>query len=187
MNMKTSSPSKRNFCDCIKFGFTIVEMLVVIAVISIIMAIALPPLHRWIVRYKVNQETAVIYNTLTEMRFRSLAGKNGRFWGASFTTNSMTTFSWNDKNFDGLVTSDEQETLSTYNLNYALVSSPALLWFDSRGIARRATGGFYIQTIQINTSVLPSGLSTYDCIAISANRIREGKYDSNKSPKCTIK
>ncbi|NOZ84062.1 MAG: prepilin-type N-terminal cleavage/methylation domain-containing protein [Epsilonproteobacteria bacterium] len=175
MNIKTSLSSKKDFCDCIKSGFTIVEVLIVVAVILITMAIALPPLHRWIVRYKVNQETATIYNTLTEMRFRSLAGKNGKFWGASFTTNSMTTFSWNDKNFDGLVTSDEEKTLSTYNLNYALVSSPALLWFDSRGVARRKTGGFYIQTIQIDTSGLPNSLDSYDCIAISANRIREGK------------
>jgi len=175
MNIKTSLSSKRNFCDCIKFGFTIVEMLVVIAVILIIMAIALPPLHKWIVRYRVNQETAYIYNTLTEMRFRSLASKNGKFWGVSFTTNSMTTFSWNDKNFDGLVTSDEQETLSTYNLNYALVSSPHLLWFDSRGVTRRKTGGFYIQTIKISTSGLPNGLDAYDCIVVSANRIREGR------------
>ncbi len=157
-------------------GFTLIEMLIVITITVIIMAVALPPLHRWIVRYNVNKQTATIYNALTEMRFRSLAHKDGKLWGASFTAKSMTTFSWNDKNFDGQVTSDEEESFATYNMNYALTSSPALLWFDDRGIARRKTGGFYIQTIQINTSVLPAGFSAYDCIAISANRIREGRW-----------
>lgn len=158
-------------------GFTLIEMLIVITITVIIMAIALPPLHRWIVRYNVNKQTATIYNTLTQMRFRSLAHKDGKLWGASFTAKSMTTFSWNDKNFDGQVTSDEEESLATYNMNYALTSSPALLWFDGRGITRRGnSGAFYIQTIHVDTSNLAAGLDAYDCIAIHANRIREGRW-----------
>ncbi len=154
-------------------GFTLIEMMIVIAIAAIIMAVALPPLHRWIVRYDVNKQTATIYNALTEMRFRSLAHEDGKLWGASFTINSMTTFSWNDKNFDGLVTSNEEESLATYNMNYAFTSSPALLWFDGRGITR---GGKIGQTIRVDTSNLASGLDAYDCIAIHANRIREGKW-----------
>ncbi len=156
-------------------GFTLIEMLIVITITVIIMAVALPPLHRWIVRYDVNKQTATIYNALTEMRFRSLAHKGGKLWGASFTINSMTTFSWNDKNFDGLVTSNEEESLATYNMNYAFTSSPALLWFDSRGITRGERGKIG-QTIRVDTSNLASGLDAYDCIAIHANRIREGKW-----------
>ncbi len=182
-NMKNKDAGLRK-----RIGFTLIEMMIVIAIGSIVMVIALPPLHRWVVRYNVNKETADIYNTLTEMRFRSLAHKDGKLWGASFTTNSMTTFSWNDKNFDGLVTSNEQETLSTYSFNYTLTSSPALLWFDDRGITRRGkTGAFYIQTIHVDTSNLPAGLDAYDCIAIHANRIREGKYNATSTPKCTVK
>ncbi len=157
-------------------GFTLIEMMIVIAIAAIIMAVALPPLHRWIVRYDVNKQTATIYNALTEMRFRSLAHKGGKLWGASFTINSMTTFSWNDKNFDGLVTSNEEESLATYNMNYAFTSSPALLWFDGRGTRRGEVEVQQTQTIHIDTSNLASGLDAYDCIAIHANRIREGKW-----------
>ncbi len=164
-------------------GFTLIEMMIVIAIAAIIMAVALPPLHRWIVRYDVNKQTATIYNALTEMRFRSLAHEDGKLWGASFTTNSMTTFSWNDKNFDGLVTSNEEKSLATYNMNYAFTSSPALLWFDGRGITRERKIG---QTIHVDTSNLPAGLDAYDCIAIHVNRIREGKYNAI-STKCIVK
>jgi len=160
-------------------GFTLVEMLVVISIAVIIMAIALPPLHRWLIRYKVNQETATIYNALTEMRFRSLAHKNGKLWGASFNTNSMSTFSWSDKNFDGQVSSDEETPLATYSLDYTLAAGfPTLIWFDSRGIIRQSNGIQGNATITISSSNLPAGLDAYNCIAISANRIREGKLSS---------
>ncbi len=139
------------------------------------MAVALPPLHRWIVRYDVNKQTATIYNALTEMRFRSLAHKDGKLWGASFTTKSMTTFSWNE------VKNVSTPASPPYKLNYNIfkggktgspTTPPALLWFDGRGITRGGIG----QTIRVDTSNLASGLDAYDCIAIHANRIREGKW-----------
>ncbi len=45
-------------------GFTLIELIIVVAIIAILLAIAIPPLNKWRIRYYIESDTKAIYGLL---------------------------------------------------------------------------------------------------------------------------
>ena len=167
-----------------RLGFSLIELLVVVAIIIILLAIAIPQLSKYIKKYNVEKEITMIYGDLSAQRFKSM--NTGIPHGIRFDNSKQyTTFTFNDKNynlvFDGV--SEEADAKSvTLKYEYSLKgpSGETVILFDKSGMARTKIWGLGNCTIYINYS------TRYNCIAVSNSRIKMGVWDESKS-KCQVK
>ncbi len=162
-----------------RLGFSLIELLVVVAIIIILLAIAIPQLSKYIKKYNVEKEITMIYGDLSAQRFKSM--NTGMPHGIRFDNSKQyTTFTFNDKNYnlvyDGV--SEEADTKSV-TLKYSLdgPNSGTVILFDKSGMARTKNWGLGNCTIYINSP------ARYNCIAVSNSRIKMGVWDG----KCEVK
>jgi prepilin-type N-terminal cleavage/methylation domain-containing protein len=67
-----------------KNGFTLVELLIVIALVVLIMALAVPFGVEFLQEQRIEEETATLANNLKAAQTRAMAGKNDSAWGIKF-------------------------------------------------------------------------------------------------------
>ena len=162
------------------FGFSLIELVVVVVIMSVLLSIAIPNLIKYIKKYRIESEINTLYANMVEQRFQSM--KSGVPHGVVFdSTSKYTLFEFEDKNynlvFDGI---DEERGKKSVDIPYPFNSDVVgkVVMFDSAGIARKEDWGLCSLTIYVNS---PAG---YNCIAISASRIKMGVWDGSN---CKIK
>ncbi len=161
-------------------GFTLLELLIMITILTIILSIGVPNLTAYIRKYKAENEITSLYSVLTNQRFKSM--NTGIPHGVYFDNyKKYTIFTFNDVNynlkFDGV---SEEKDKKSVDLKYAL-SNPApgaVILFDENGMARNKNWALGNFTIYLN---IPA---RYNCIAVSTSRIAMGEWDGNR---CKVK
>ncbi len=151
-------------------GFTLIETIMVLAVLGIIMAIATPSFSKWKEKHQINGQAQKVYFDL--MLARTSAVKNNNIVRVTFNTTSHTYTIHDDTNDDGI--QDSGETVKSAalenDINFAYntgiididentVTAPAsfggsqTVTFDSRGQASASGSVFLLHTNDIaNTS-----------------------------------
>lgn len=146
-------------------GFTLIELMVVIAIMAILASIAVMSFSRWTASYGIEKATKEIYAVL--MKARNDANNTNTEYLVTFAAHEVQEGpdANGDNAIDGTpVTLDYPD----YTVNFAL--TPII--FDRRGLAD--TGGVDNQTISI-TSAMAGINPAVDCIVVSATRINMGK------------
>lgn len=148
-------------------GFSLVELLTVIAIIGIVLAIATMNFKQWNDKYTVESYTKEIYSIL--MRARNDAANTNTQVRVTLAANLVTTHQ--DADGDGVVDAGEPTTTKPYPsfvLNSTVLGGlPTTIIFDRRGM----TGNQ--QTLSV-TGYSPNASPGVDCIAVAATRINIG-------------
>lgn len=159
------NPFRKNNFWAERHGFTLVELLVVIAMMAILSSLAVMGFSSWRAKYGVESAAKEIYATL--MKARSDAATTNTPYLVTFAAHQVQAGpdADGDNAIDGTpVTLD----YANYTVNFALTP----ISFDRRGLAD--TGGVDNQTVSITSSA--SGIMpAVDCVVISATRINLGK------------
>ena len=161
-----------------KSGFTLVELMVVVAIIGIILTIATMNFTQWNDKYTVESYTKQIYSIL--MKARNDAANTNIQNLVTLTANQVTTLQ--DATGNGVADPGEPTTTNPYP-RFVIKSNiagglPATIIFDRRGITNN------IQTISIPVRSVtdPAGYSPnaspgVDCIVVATTRINMGRWD----------
>jgi len=144
-------------------GFTLVELMIVVAIVGIIMAIAIMNLTQTNDRFTVESYTKEIYSTL--MRARNDAANSNIQVSVTLAANQVTTYQ--DVNGNGVADPNETTTKSYPRFTILFATSPII--FDRKGITTAVTN----QTISI-TGYSANAKPQVDCIAVAQTRINMG-------------
>lgn len=145
-------------------GFTLVELMIVVAIIGIVLAVATMNIKQWNDKYTVESYTKEIHSIL--MKARNDAANTNTQVRVTLAANLVTTYQ--DVNGNAVVDPGETTTKPyqqfTINSNLGL---PETIVFDRRGMTAD------IQTISI-TGYSPNASPGVDCIAVAVTRINMG-------------
>ncbi len=144
-------------------AFTLLELLIVIAIAVVIMSIATLVFSRMSRQYQVESNLKEIYATL--MRERNSASTTNIPSTITFAANSITVTK--DLNQDGDTLDAGEQSASNYSgFTIQIPNSPVV--FDRRGLS------------SVNTTMRLTGyggdISPLDCLVISATRINMGRW-----------
>lgn len=158
-------------------GFSVIEMMVVIAIIGILAAMAIPNWNRMMEKYKVEDETKRLYGEL--MLVRAQAMQTNRLGFVTITSPTTTTRRVNtyldtapttSMSGDGALDTASDKNLSSMTTAHAIdvtgITGVSPYTFGNDGLAT------FSGTIRLISTVSPD----YDCISIAPTRIRMGQY-----------
>lgn len=165
-------------------GVTIIELLVVMAIIALLAAIAVPNVSEFVRRNRIQNQTRRIYADLSSMRMMAMNTNRVHFMQFGLANNAYRVLE--DTNGDGLPSATTVDTVrldrkekpftwsSTEQVNEPVTTTPAGLvpTFDTRGFAA-ATGAICM----LRASGSETG-NTTNCIVVSPTRVRMGKIKS---------
>ncbi len=135
-----------------KKGMTLIEMMVVIAIIATMAIFAIPQYNKWQKQYSIEKDTKEIYGIIQKERIKA------------FTQKAATTITVNGKNLT--ITGVDN---STIKLNNSFSGGPVNI--NTRGTLNN-TSIYDNSTFQ--------GLSPqYDCVVVKGVRVSLGKFDGS--------
>lgn len=171
-------------------GFSLTELITVIAIIGIMLTLGTLEFHKWQLKSNIENEAKEIMSDLSDLRMRAIQTKSNHAAILSANTKMMTFRSYSSEE---TVSPTTGRVISQKSLKYDLSKSPTSLQVCTDvGITNRGytldfqplMGGgtfFSKQTIFI----VPSGSGAlYDCIVISDARINLGQANGTT---CTFK
>lgn len=157
-------------------GFSLVELLIVIAIIVVLLGMATLAYNRFRIRYEIEKTTKELYATLMNARLRAM--QEDTPYIVQFSSNAYSTY--RDLDNDGAVSGSDTivENLSNdrlkYEINLSLGGGVNSVVFDSKGLAN----------LNGRVWITPTGGSLsdaeYDCINITFTRINMGKEDGSQ-------
>ncbi len=153
-------------------GFSLIELIIVIAIMGIAMAIATLNFHSWQVKNRVEGQTREIFADLNEARTNSFTQKKQH--GIVFQPNSYVIMSYSSASAAAAPLT-AGNTLATKNMKYGLTKSGASIVdtpvvFETTGIT------FNWFTIFVNQSGTDQSAAV-NCIVISTARVNMGKIN----------
>lgn len=111
------------------FGFTLVELLIVIAVIGILAASSIPVFSSYTSSQRLSQTAKNVKNDLRSAQNRAISGVEGKAWGMSFNgSNSYTIFTCTSLS---ACTCNDQTNFTTKSLATGFEISSATIIFDA--------------------------------------------------------
>ena len=158
-------------------GFTLVEVMTVLAIIGCLAIVLGFSFQGWLAKYKVEDETKRFYADLSDVRARAMQKKRVTFVDLTAATRYRT--------FEDSVPAPDGD--GTLNAGDLLVSDSGMTWpgglpypIDNPtlgGVTQIAFDKEGLANIPV-TIWLTSGLSPdYDCIRITTTRIRMGRFN----------
>lgn len=154
-------------------GYTLVEVLTVVAIVGVVAAIALTNFRRIAEAVRVEDETKRIYVDIAGARSRAVITKRCAF--VELTANRVRTFedTHPGPNGNGVCAPGSDRLLAEDNVSHAVdtagLGGAGSITFDPDGVT--ASNGFFRLLSAVN--------SEYDCVRVEPTRIRMGKYDPN--------
>jgi prepilin-type N-terminal cleavage/methylation domain-containing protein len=151
-----------------KDGFTLLETLVVIAIIGITATIAMVSMAGWVRKYNVESEIKQLYADLMKARVTAMNNNRAQFVSLSASEYTIYDDTNPSPNGDGTLTPLlDTVILPATSLKYPMVwNGSAQIDFNSRGFITTLP-----KTICVYSDINPS----YDCIKVSATRVILGK------------
>jgi prepilin-type N-terminal cleavage/methylation domain-containing protein len=158
-------------------GLTMVEVMIVVAILGFLAIVSGLSFRGWVAKYKVEDETKRFYADLSDVRARAMQKKRATFVDLSSTT-SYRTFEDSAPAPDGdgnlnagdLLVADSATIWSgglPYPIDNPTLGGVTQVRFDKEGLANVPV------TIWFTSSLSPD----YDCINISTTRIRMGRFN----------
>ncbi len=149
-------------------GFTMVEMMIVVAIIAVLIASVTVSYRSWSRRYRVENSVKELYATLMDARARAMQKKRVHF--VSFTATEYRIYE------DTSPAPDGNRSLEAGADNLVLRGTPAEpiqtfpagMMFDTDGVVSIDSG-----FIRISSPLR----ADYDCIALRRTRIKMGQMD----------
>ncbi len=153
-------------------GFTLIELIIVIAIIGFLFTLAGIEFNNWIKRYNVEREIKEMYVDLMNARARAMQRNRTHF--ITLGTTSYTVYEDTNPSPDGdgtlqtgsdtVVTSLSKTIQNTINW-----TGSGNISFDSRGLASPAG------SLSLTTTSVPE----YDCIVVYYTRLNLGKWSGS--------
>lgn len=153
--------------NAVRGGFTLVEIMITIAILGILVVIAVSDFKGLNEKYRVEAETKQLYADLMDARGRAM--QRNRVFHAQITVNGYNTFEDTDPVPDGDANLTGSDTpVTSVSVDHAITTTAGLsdFRFNRNGIAS-VTGD-----IRFASTALPD----YDCITIKPTRIKMGQY-----------
>lgn len=147
-------------------GFTLVELMIVVAIIGIVLAIATMNIKQWNDKYTVESYTKEIHSIL--MKARNDAANSNTPVSVTLASNLVTTF----QDINGNAVADPGETTIKPYPQFAITSNiglPTTINFDRRGMPGN------LQSIRI-AGYSPNASPGVDCIVVAVTRINMGRW-----------
>jgi prepilin-type N-terminal cleavage/methylation domain-containing protein len=153
-----------------KDGFTLIEVLVVIAIIGITASLAMMSMAGWVRKYNVESEIKQLYADLMKSRVTAMNNNRAQFVSLSASQYTIYDDTSPAPNGDGTLQPLQDTIIApAKSLKYPMVWNGGgndRIDFNSRGISPPP-----YRTICVYSDINPS----YDCIKVSATRIILGK------------
>ncbi len=171
---------------CNDGGFSLLELLVLLGILIVLLAIAIPQTASWVNRYNAEAQIKQIYSDL--MNTRAKAMQRNRMHFVALAPGQYTVYEDTSPQPDGdqdLNTANDTTVLqnaSKFTISHNLPSLGTQgnyqVGFDPRGLigGYDASGNKVVLSsnyIRVTTSAAPE----YDCINISSTRLKMGKFD----------
>jgi prepilin-type N-terminal cleavage/methylation domain-containing protein len=163
-------------------GFSLIEMLITLAIMSILLGLATLEFSKWIVKYDIESQTQELYSKLQFTRFQAMHKNTCHFFQLERSGYSI---SADTAPFDfGSCHPGPDDTVVTpFRQLKHPVDNGSTIKFDSRGLVPLNNA----RTICISSNVNPD----FDCIVIHRVRINMGKIrrqtDECVATNCMVK
>jgi len=150
-------------------GFTLLEIMIVIAIVGIVVMIAVGNFRGLMEKYRVEDETKQMFADLMDAHGRAM--QRNRVFHVQITADGYKIFEDTDPAPDGdsnLTGSDAQ--VASVNVKHTITPTGGLsdFRFNRNGIASVTGSIRFSSTTQ----------SDYDCITVNATRIKMGQYNA---------
>ena len=150
-------------------GFTLLEIMIVIAIVGIVVMLAVGNFRGLMEKYRVEDETKQMFADLMDAHGRAM--QRNRVFHVQITADGYKIIEDTDPAPDGdsnLTGSDAQ--VASVNVKHTIIPTGGLSYFrfNRNGIAS-ATG-----SIRLSSTTK----SDYDCITVNATRIKMGQYNA---------
>ena len=154
-------------------GFSLIELLIVIAIIGIILAIGSINFHSWQLKAQVESQTRTLFATLNQARVDAFQFKQPR--SVVLQTDGYTFNTYTDENQARTAGTAVQKQTVTFTLTEPSGPSDNVTLFDVRGYTSD-TGTFQFNSTGTGANV--------DCVVVDQGRTNIGKMTNGV---CTIK
>lgn len=157
-------------------GITLVEMVVVIAIMTILIALATIAFNDYQVKYAVENEIKTLYSDIMGARMHAM--NENRPYSVNFYAKSYKT----KADLDIVKYSKDVKYGLAFNLQDSDGNLHSDIWFDNRGIVfignNPAPNDDDVKNfvrVNVNTS------SEYDCIEVKSTRIKMGRWNGSNA------
>ncbi len=157
-------------------GFTLVEIIVTVAILGILLGIAGVSARGWLIRYQVESQTRQVYADLMNARVSAMQRNRAFFVTVGANQYAIYEDSYTPPDGNGnLDTGAGQDRLVTQKTaQYTLVPSPTAIFnFTANGLASSATAT--VVDIYCQSTANPAS----DCIEVSLTRVLIGKWNGS--------
>lgn len=166
---------RTSYADNIR-GFTLVELIVVIAIISTLLTIATLSFNSWIQKNRIESQVNSMVADFNALRVRAMTRKQRHSITLNATSYVFRSYSSNDEDlFSGGTTLSDGAKHVGFQLksNSTTLYNGTVLEINDRGLLVSTTTSIYLDS--------PNNSATIDCLAVHTARTNPGKKNSTWS------
>ncbi len=154
-------------------GFTLVEILVAIAILGFLLTMAVSSFRGLDEKYKVESETKLLYGDLMDVRGRAM--QRNRFYHVRILAGGFGYATFEDSfpppDGDGAYNAGVDNQVVSVTVHHAITASPG-------GVSAFSFNRNGIPSVTGHLRFASTAKPDYDCIKIEATRIKMGQYNA---------